>query len=165
MIKRLVPLAALVALLAGCGGNSLTSPPPATAAPVGGDLGSIDACSLLEAADLPDEKLVEPGKPLSEPRSCEWKLETATVRVVVLQSAFDDVERYERRTEELTLEGRRAWRGVETRGNTSTAIYVTELSPDYTLDVRAERTPAGYSIDKVARPAVTAVLKRLDRRS
>lgn len=120
--------------------------------------------ALLEPSDF-SEKVSGDGKPLSEPRSCEWKLDSATVRLVVVQRAYTDIDRYERRTEELTLEGRRAWRGVETNGNTSTGIYVVELSPGYSLDVRAERTPAGYSIDKVAREAATAALKRLDRRS
>jgi hypothetical protein len=156
VIKRLGTLA-LACLLAGCGGPA-PAPKP-TAAPLTG-LDSVDVCTLLERTDF-SEDLTGPSGPLGEPQSCEWRTSDTTVRLKIEHRSLEQVERYDRRTEDLVLEGRRAWWGVEREGNSSTAVVVTELSPDDVLTMRAERSPAGYGVATVARDLTTAALRRL----
>ncbi|WP_394615627.1 hypothetical protein JNUCC0626_38755 [Lentzea sp. JNUCC 0626] len=160
MNRRLGALVLLAALTA-C---STPAPSPAPATPRLRDLASVDACALLGEPDF-GKPLTKAPEPLNEPLSCRWSIEGQKVWMSVENESLEQAKVRVRDGSELTVEGRKAWWGVQTdftaEPSTSLGTVVTELAADRVLVMTAEKIPGNYDVGSVARTRSVAVVQRL----
>ncbi|MFS8096435.1 hypothetical protein LFM09_04780 [Lentzea alba] len=162
-MRRLV-LAALLALSA-CTVQVTGAPKPDPAKPALPDLNTVDPCTLLGESDF-KKPLLGPPKRLTGELECTWATEDEAVWLSVEDESLEQAK--DRLTEgsELTVEGRKAWWGVEREvASTGQAfmvgIVVTELEPDSVMVLRSLITPPSYSVGMAARERSVKVLQRL----
>ncbi|MDX8142928.1 hypothetical protein SK854_12445 [Lentzea sp. BCCO 10_0061] len=161
MNTRLGAVALLVALTA-C---STPAPPPApAAAPKLRDLATVDACTLLAEPDF-GKPFTKAPEPLNEPLSCRWSIEGQIVWMSVENESLEQAKIRVNEGSDLTVEGRKAWWGVETdftsEPSNSIGVTVTELAADRVLVMTAEKIPGNYDVGSVARTSSVAVVQRL----
>ena len=162
-MKRLV-LAAVLALSA-CTAVIPGEPKPDPARPVLPDLSTVDGCSLLSESDFP-KPFARPPKRVSGLLGCTWATADEGVWLSVEKESLEQAKVRVREGSELTVEGRKAWWGVETERlgtgpEFSVGIIATELDADRVMLLRSLRTPPSYSVGMAARERSVKVLQRL----